>query len=871
MTGFLRAFLSFVLLTTLVLVLDGVVACFTEALGGGTKMSLLAALLTLLPLGLGAFHRGAGHSPTRARFLLLGFAGALPMMSGLAPITGLLILVFLLPLRALGAQLHALVAGLRFGMGLWLMAWIAAFALSLALPMGLPLYLGAWAVSAVLLRYLVAVEQPANEPAEPNDQLQAFLVGAALTSLFFFFRPYFGAMDSGAGGADLSRLLGFALVILFTWATFGAGFGDSVLRRHALAAAALAMALTLPWWSQVLESFFGAEGSSKVLASELLRKAVASPNPVLWEDHWAYGAVTAIAAFGFPAALATIAFRCLRWPRALAPFLLGLCAALIAALLGGSAPLPHLGTIAAGLLFASALAAAGLGHPRPARASVQVAVVLVLGGLFLRSVPRPQPAFPLPDNFVWTVAEQDGAPEGEHGQALLQEATFRALPRWLDRSSGQMLGRLFLADGRNLLQGSRDQQDGRLRAAVFAAALGPEQIESIAIVGSPAPATSQLLARLTGARLSIASDPPQLGAMAFRLSQQEDADRALVEPQFVSSLTTADSPFDLILLQGDAWWEARHSVLRSSLLRQAQLRLSDDGVCVFICRPEQLEQGVLPAWLGAFASVFPDMRLWLVPDSVQSMHLVVAGTLGGDNTWPPIGSLSPALEQACSQLQLPIGTLEDRNALEVPLQLAAIPRGRSFWFRAPWHPVDGRLAGTAFHPESKDLEVKRAARVLQELTTMQVEDTASVLSYYAAEIAGQEFSVHDTYLTENPYAVEIDEDALKALLALAQAHPKSSSVVQLWQWVAVSLVELREVAWLDNYMGELQALGWEMPFLALGRAHAAMEMLDYEGAVLLIDEVLAKYPEHEAALQMRPYAAAEEQLPRDEHAGHDHR
>jgi len=867
MTGFLRAFLSFLLLTALVLVLDGVVACFTEALGGGTKMRLLAALLTFLPLGLGAVHRGAGHVPTRARFLLLGFVGALPLMSGLAPISGLLILAFLLPLRALGAQLHALLAGQRFGMGMSLIALLGAYSLSTAFPMGLPLYLGAWALSAGLLRYLVSIEQPPAEATDPSDTLQAFLLGIGLTSLFFFFRPYFGVLDSGADTPDLSRWLGFALILGFTWATFATGFAESKLRLHALAVASLAMALTLPWWSHMLEAFFQPEAYAKVLASPMLRDWLNSPNPILWEDHWAYGAVTAIAAFGFPTALATIAFRCLSWPKALAPFLLGASAALIAALVIGTSTLNILGTLAAGILFATALASAGLGHDRPARASVQVAVVLILGGLFLREVPRPEAGFPLQDNFAWSVALE----EGSEGMVPLQEATFNALPRWIERGAGEQLGRVFLADGRNLLQGPREQQEGRLRAAIFAATLGPEQLESIALVGSPAPATTQMLARLSGARMSVACDPPELGAMAFRLSQQEDADRAIAEPEFVSSLTTADGPFDLIMLQGDAWWESRHSVLRSSLLRQAQLRLSDDGVCVFVCRPEQMEVGVLPAWLATFHHVFPDMRMWLVPDSVQSMHLVLAGTLGGeDREWPPQGALGPALEQACTQLMLPLSTYADRQALEVPLLPDELPRGRGYLFRAPWHPVDGRLSDTAFHPESRDKEVRRAARVLEELVGLQAAETPSVLSYYAAEIAGQEYSVHDTYLTANPYAIEIDEAALEALLALAQAHPTAASVVQMWQWVAVSLVELREVMWLDTYMSALQEVGWEMPFLKLARAHAAMEMLDFEGAVALIDEVLAAEPGHEAALQMRPYAAAEEQIPRDEHAGHDH-
>lgn len=868
MTGFLRALLSFVLLTALVLVLDGVVACFTEALGGGTKMRLFAALLTFLPLGLGAIHRGAGHVPTRARFLLLGFVGALPLMSGLAPISGILILAFLLPLRALGAQLHALLAGQRFSMGMGLIALLAAFALSTAFPMGLLLYLTAWALSAGLLRYLVPTEQPPAEPSGPSDALQAFLLGIGLTTFFFFFRPYFAVLDSGAAMTDLSRWLGFALVLGFTWATFATGFGESKLRLHALAVASLAMALTLPWWSQMLEAFFQPQSYTKLLASPMLREWVNSPNPILWEDHWAYGAVTAIAAFGFPTAFATVAFRCLHWPRALAPFLLGVSAALIAALLIGTVTLDILGTITAGFLFATALASAGLGHERPARASVQVAVVLVLGGLFFRAVPRPEAGFPLQDNFAWAVATE----EESEGPTLLQEATFTALPRWIERSSGELLGRLFLADGRNLLQGTREQQEGRLRAAIFAATLGPEQLETIALVGSPAPATTQMLARLSGARMSVVSDPPELGEMAFRLSQQEDADRAIAKPEFVSSLTTADGPFDLIMLQGDAWWESRHSVLRSGLLRQAQLRLSDDGVCVFVCRPEQMEAGVLPAWLAAFAHVFPDMRLWLVPDSVQSLHLVIAGTLGDeDREWPPQGSLSPALEQACTQLMLPLGTYVDRQALEVPLVTDALPKGRSYLFRAPWHPVDRRLSDTAFHPESRDKEVRRAARVLEELLTVQAAETPSVLSYYAAEIAGQEFSVHDTYITDSPYAIEIDEAALQALLELAKANPEASSVVQLWQWVAVSLVELREVMWLETYMNELQQLGWEMPFVKLARAHAAMEMLDFEGALALIDEVLAVEPGHEAALQMRPYAAAEEQIPRDEHAGHDHR
>jgi len=875
MPGFLRALLTFLLFTALALVLDGVVACFTAALGGGGPMAMLAALLALFPLGLGAFHRGAGHAPLRARFVLLGFVGALPLASGFAPVSGLLILIFILPLRALGAQMQALLSGQRFGLGLLLLAWLTASAIGILSTLGLPLFLIAWAAAAVLLRYLVAAEQAPPLPSDPADQLQAFLLGLGLTSLYFFLRPYFTALDSGAANQDWHRLLGFAVVIVFAWITFGAGFGDSKFRRHALAACSLALALSLPQWSHAFANLSSPEGYAKLFASPLLRERLHSPDPFLSEDSFWYSLVSAIAGFGLPAALATVAVRCLKWPQALAPFTLGITAALMGCLLGGADMLPIFGTIAAGTLFAGALASAGLGHASPVRASVQVAVVLVFGGLFLRHVPRPEVGFPLRDAFAWAVKT---VPDSEKADAdaateTLQQATFRALPRWLERGSGQGIGRLFLADGRNLLQESLPRQQGRLKAALFAAALAPEEMARIAIVGSPDPASSQMLARVTDSDLTIACDPPALGRLAFRLAELSDGDRATSSHEYVASLAKAEGPFELVLIQGNAWWEERHAVLRSSLLRQAQLRLADNGVCVFTCSPEQLTPGILPAWLAEFRSVFPDMKLWLIPDDIEHVRLVIAGTLGKQEAWPPSAELSPALRHACAQLQLPIEQARDRDALLVPLDPKVLPAGPSFLFRAPWPPVDRLLAGTAFHPESGLLEVKRGGAVLAELEKLRGSgETADLLHYYADELAAQEYSVHDTYLTENPYAVEIDQGALDALFAMAAAHPQAASVQQLWRWATVSLVELREIGWLEEYLGRLETeLEWEDSFVLLGRAHAAMEMLDFEGAMVLLGRVLEAEPDNPAALEMRPYAEAEQQLPRNEHAGHDHR
>lgn len=873
MPGFLRALLLFPLFLAIGLVLDGVVASFAEVLGSGARMEQLAALLTFVPLALGAFHRGAGHPPLRARFLLLGFVAALPLAAGFAPLGALLILFFILPLRALGAQLHAAVASHPFGLALLLCGVLAAKALVLATGIGLPLFLVAWALAALLQRYLVAPEQPASPPMEPAARVQAFLLGLGLTSLFFFMRPYLGLADSGALGHDLGRLLGLAGVALFFWATFGLGFAESKLRLNALALAALGLALTLPAWTDYLAWFSSPEGYARFFGDERLRGwPVNSPDPILAEDHRFYGALGAIFLYAWPLGLAVIAVRCLDWPRALGPFLLGIAFGFLGALLSGAAMVAILGTIAAGILFATALVGAGLGHPQPVRASVQVAGVLILGGLFLRQVPRPELAFPLQTNFTWEVAELDPS-EAAEGERRLQETTLGALPQWIERGAGVSLGRLFLADGRNLLQPGRARQEAQLRSMLFAASLLPRLPERVAVVGSPDPAASQLLARSTGAALSIITDPPALGRMAFRLSQVSDAEDALPEHDFHGSLVRAEGPFDLIVLQGRGWWEGRHSVLRASKLRQAKLRLGDGGLCVFTCAPDQLEPGVLPAWLASFAAVFPDMRMWIVPDDIAHLRLVVAGSNGnGEAPWPPQGPADPGLDRALAQVGFPLAMPADRDALEVQLSADALPWGPHFLFRAPWHPVDRRLATTAPRPEREFLRIERAAAVLAELDALRPEPgVPDVLSFYRAEIGAQEYSVHDTYLDDNPYAIEVGKEALEALYRLAQEHPHAASTEQLWRWAIVSLVEQREIGWLDDYLHRLQdELGWQQPFLRLGLAHAAMEMLDFETALGLLQAILAEDPDNPAAQEMIPYAEAGEQLPRDEHAGHDH-
>ena len=90
--------------------LAGLSDALALALGGGADFRALAQGAVLLALAMGIVHEGAGATPFQASYLWLALGAALPMFSGLAPAAAIGGLLFLLPLRALGARLSGMLA-----------------------------------------------------------------------------------------------------------------------------------------------------------------------------------------------------------------------------------------------------------------------------------------------------------------------------------------------------------------------------------------------------------------------------------------------------------------------------------------------------------------------------------------------------------------------------------------------------------------------------------------------------------------------------------------------------------------------------------------------------------------------------------------
>jgi len=160
---------------------------------------------------------------------------------------------------------------------------------------------------------------------------------------------------------------------------------------------------------------------------------------------------------------------------------------------------------------------------------------------------------------------------------------------------------------------------------------------------------------------------------------------------------------------------------------------------------------------------------------------------------------------------------------------------------------------------------------LGELAAVEANGSSSLVDFYAAQLSAQEYSVHDTFLDRNPYAIETSEEALAKLLETARAYPDSASIRNVWQTLGVILVEQREIAWMDQYFTVLhEELGWSQPEILLVLAHVAIESLDFELAGEYVGEILTNAPNFNPAIELKKLVEAEETVPHDAHAGHNH-
>ena len=895
----LRLFLFFVAIAGLLYGLADAVALL---LGGATRDHLLATGFVLLSLGLGAVFRGAGHVPLRASFLLLGLGGALPLLAGFAPVSTAFAVFLFLPIRAIGAQLTSAIESHKAGASLFTFSSAFGLLMFSHAGLGLPGFLGVWAAAGILQRLIfppLAVDKPAPAdadadadadaiasaappkrktlPADPRPPLvhllPNLLVGCGLTLLVLFLLPYTAMFDSGASNQDLRRWLTVATCFFACWFTFGATLAatDGKLRIVAATASTLVLGLSLGPLTRYLGKFATPEIYGYWLSNTRLRAWSGSDAPVLPEENAFYVPWIMLLTFGALALVVALALRTLlRTERtsasSIAPLLAGSgLTLLLCGFTSSVAILPHVGTLAACMLVIAALTVWVCNTAAGQTRWIGVAIVVVAAGVGLRAIERPTIGFPLRDSYLWqqqVAAANSDWPQG----AALQTTGWVSTPRRFTRAASAELEQenmSFLFDSRNTLTADPMRAPAQVAEVLLAAALTPNP-QRILMVGSPEASSVKTLHSLLKPEFTFACDPPQIVPLAL------DGLGIMNHATVQRSLATTNGPFDLVFMRNSGMWEERRSVLRVEALRQAALRLEPGGICAFACAPEQLMPGMLLQWIREYQRVFDKVGVFVLPDGMSNARLLILGSDGSsltDGNWPLAqGPLAAAL----LRFGLPMATQDDLLALEVQLQDNLGPS--SYWmFRGPMRPAESLLAPTAYKLIAELENVERATAVLAELAGVEIADSHSLVDFFQEQLGAQQYSVHDTYLDRNPFAIETSEAALQKLLATTRAHPKSQSLVFVWQTLGVILVEQREIAWMSDYFSVLhEELGWTQPEILLVLAHAAIESLDFESAGVLVNKILASEPNFNPAIELKKLVDAGETVPHDAHAGHNH-
>jgi hypothetical protein len=730
-----------------------------------------------------------------------------------------------------------------------------------------------WAIAGILQRQVLpAMDSKEPSPApDPMVVFPALLASAGMVLLFLFFSPYLDVLDSGALQQDIRRTIALGIVFFSCWFTLGSGFAETKLRPFIAAGSSCALALLIPTFTAWVQHLSSRDGFGRWFKDPGWSWVPEIKAPIIPEEHLIYSPIAAWVAFAVPCAILAILLRNLirsdhpgPGPNALSPILGGGGVALLACGMLASGPLlPYLGTLATLLLLAAGLQVWWQSSTQPIVRWSGIGLVLVLSAFFLRPTGRPLLGHPVVDALVWSPAT---ATEGQNWQAgaVLQDQGYFSLPRYLKRTTPQLgasRSSRILFDGRNNL-GVPDAVVDTRRAEILLANTLASAPQKICWVGVPDVGMASTLLEDPEVELSLACDPPALARMALVDFPERDF-------TFRRSLANSDGPFDMILMHSAAMWEPRHSLLRSESLRQASLRLGKDGVCIFLAGPEDFVPGLLPQWIAEFQSTFAQTSVFLLPDGMRHARFLIAGRRASKDSpaWP-LPQEEAALE--LERLGLPLFDADDLASLEIRFQDPLSP-GHPWAFRGPFRPADAALAGTAFRLIAETSVAQRSAAVCDELLAFEAPGHASLLGFYAAQFDAQEYSVHDTYFDGNPFAIETSAQALDRLLLTAIEFPDGAPIHRTWAEVGVTLVESREVAWIDDYFTRLREdLGWEDPEVRLALAHAAIEMLDFEAASSHLDAILSQHPNFLPAKELKALAEQELQVPRDTHAGHNH-
>jgi len=777
----LHSFLYFIGVGALI---AGLIDCVAISLGGSSGNHLLAIGFVLLSVGSGVRFNGAGHTPPRASYVLLGLAGALPLFAGMAPLSALFAALLFLPLRAIGANLGTAIESHKANSSLLLFGSLIGANLIPGIAVGIPGFICVWALTGILQRYYpTKANEGASNSIELSELLTPFAGGVAIAMLVLLFLPYATAFDYATTADNTIRGNTLLLMFAISWFTLAAGLADTILNLT-LRVSSVLLASAAFYSLRFIERLSASETYSRFFQDQRILDFANANSPLLAEENPLYLPLMTVLCFAIPTTLVAVFLRTITNGRK--HFSSTLCGIAAAFIIIAIAPREMALSSRLALTVGSFIVVFILSFKQVRSnklAAATAAVASITACLFLPAT-NWQPTINLSarSNHTWIAAEGSSVAQLSHIERQLS-------------TTYQDQDYLVSFDGRVATTPLPNNHRSSLQSDEFINSLTADNHNPILI-----------------------SDPEQL--------------------------VNSAGGHSLIKLYAGAQFISRRSLLRHELFRQASMRLAEDGLCALRIAADELTPRVAPQIAQSFSDVFSSSKVFVYSDTLEIPYLIFVG----------------------SNQEITIS--ESAKATEVTL--ASNTNVDAWMLQGPWRPVDYLLA--ANHPvlNPKVSNHHRASAVLTDLASHQADGTESLLRFYAAHLQSQEYSVHDTYLQDNPLSTETTDAALAELMIVTKLHPNSLQLQQLWRNVGLVLVESREISWIDAYFGDLHEQGWDDDFVLLSLAHAALESLDFDVASSLCKTILESDPQHLAAGALLELAQNQQQVPRDGHVGHNH-
>ena len=298
-----------------------------------------------------------------------------------------------------------------------------------------------------------------------------------------------------------------------------------------------------------------------------------------------------------------------------------------------------------------------------------------------------------------------------------------------------------------------------------------------------------------------------------------------------------------IALNASHQWLPRRNLLRSELIREAAYTLNQENKLFLTIPVDECQPKILPQLVQEFRENFTHTSLFLYSESAHIPFLIIIASNSSFN----FENLAPFKITLNSNLQ-----------------------GNSLLLKGPWR-LSEKIMGLSTPKLIEGMQrFQRCIAVLEEIKNYQSNSTPDILDFFLFHLRAQEYSVHDTYLSENPLDTECSIEGIKVLAELSKKHPQSKSLKILWENLFILLVEAREVNWLESSVNILKKIGWSDSFITIGEIHVCLEKLEFSKAEKLSRDILESEPQHRAAQELLRLAQRKEQVPRDSHAGHNH-